>query len=338
MRKKTSDYADLVSSYFKKYLAGTKNVSINTIHSYRDTFVIFNEYLEKERGFKLEKTCFGDLSRDIVLDFLNYLETIRGYSISSRNQRLATIKSFMRYVQVECPDEMALCQNILSIECKKTSKPIIQYLSNSQTDILMEQPDISTPKGRRDLALILLLYDSAARVQELCDLKVCNIRVDAPAVVRLFGKGRKNREVPITEPCAKVVKHYIQENHLDDPRLSQSPLFFNSQGKKLSRSGVAYVLTKYVHQANENTDANMPEITPHGLRHSKAMHLVEAEKNLIYIRDFLGHESIETTQIYAKANPEARRKALETMDKKINTPNMPDWNDDPDLTAFLKGL
>ena len=336
--KKKFDYSDMVSSYFKKHLAGTKNVSINTIHSYRDTFVIFNDYLEKQRGFKLEKTSVSDLSRNLILEFLSYLESERGYSAASRNQRLATLKSFAKYVQVERPDEMALCQSILSIDGKSSEKPIIQYLSNSQTDVLMEQPDISRPKGRRDLAMLLLLYDSAARVQELCDLKVCDVRVDTPAVVHLLGKGRKNREVPLTEPCAKVLRRYIQENHLDAPGRSNDPLFVNPQGKKLTRSGVSYVLAKYICQANETTDASLPEITPHCLRHSKAMHLVEAGKNLIYIRDFLGHESIETTQVYAKANPEARRKALETMGRKMKTPNMPDWNDDPELKAFLKGL
>ncbi len=336
--KKTYDYSTMVSGYFQKHLAGTKNVSVNTIRSYRDTFVIFHEYLESQRGFKLEKTSVGDLSRDIVLEFLGFLESERGYSVSSRNQRLAALKSFMKYIQVERPDEMALCQSILSIDGKNAEKPVIQYLSNRQTDILMEQPDISKPKGRRDLAMLLLLYDSAARVQELCDLKVCDVRVDAPAVVRLFGKGRKSREVPLTDPCAQVLRRYIQENRLDAPTRRNGPLFVNPQGKKLTRSGVSYVLAKYVRQANETTDACMPEITPHCLRHSKAMHLVEAEKNLIYIRDFLGHESIETTQVYAKANPEARRKALETMDRKMNTPAMPDWNDDPDLKAFLKGL
>ena len=269
---------------------------------------------------------------------MSYLESERGYSAASRNQRLATLKSFAKYVQVERPDEMALCQSILSIDGKSSEKPIIQYLSNSQTDVLMEQPDISRPKGRRDLAMLLLLYDSAARVQELCDLKVCDVRVDTPAVVHLLGKGRKNREVPLTEPCAKVLRRYIQENRLDAPGRSNDSLFVNPQGKKLTRSGVSYVLAKYICQANETTDASLPEITPHCLRHSKAMHLVEAGKNLIYIRDFLGHESIETTQVYAKANPEARRKALETMGRKMKTPNMPDWNDDPELKAFLKGL
>ena len=336
--KRKFDYSDMVSRYFKKHLAGTKNVSINTIHSYRDTFVIFNEFLEKQRGFRLEKTSVSDLSRNLVLEFLTYLETDRGYSASSRNQRLATLKSFAKFVQIECPDEMVLCQSILSIDGKNSEKPVIRYLSNNQIDILMEQPDISKPKGRRDLAILLLLYDSAARVQELCDLKVCDVRVDTPAVVHLLGEGNKNREVPLTEPCAKVLRRYIQENHLDAPRRSNDPLFVNPQGKKLTRSGISYVLTKYICQANEATNVAMPVITPHCLRHSKAMHLVEAEKSLIYIRDFLGHESIETTQIYAKSNPEARRKALETMDRKMKTPDMPDWNDDPDIKAFLKGL
>lgn len=336
--KRKFDYSDMVSRYFKKHLAGTKNVSINTIHSYRDTFVIFNDFLEKQRGFRLEKTSISDLSRDLVLEFLTYLETERGYSASSRNQRLATLKSFAKFVQIECPDEMALCQSILSIDGKNSEKPVIRYLSNKQIDILMEQPDISKPTGRRDLAILLLLYDSAARVQELCDLKVCDVRVDTPAVVHLFGKGNKNREVPLTEPCAKVLRRYIQENHLDAPMHSNDPLFVNPQGMKLTRSGISYVLAKYICQANEATNVAMPVITPHCLRHSKAMHLVEAEKSLIYIRDFLGHESIETTQIYAKSNPEARRKALETMDRKMKTPDMPDWNDDPDIKAFLKGL
>ena len=308
MRNRCS-YAGLVSAYFSGYLAGTKNVSTNTIYSYRDTFVIFHGYLEKYCGFKLEKMLFNDLSRELILEFLQYLETERKYSISSRNQRLAALKSFAKYVQIECPDEMILCQRILSIDSKKAAKPTVQYLSNQQIDILMEQPDISTPKGRRDLAMILLLYDSAARVQELCDLRICDIRIDSLPVVHLLGKGRKSRDVPLTKPCAQVLRQYICENHLDIPERRNDQLFTNPQGKKLTRSGVSYVLAKYIHKANTAVGSFFPQITPHCLRHSKAMHLVEAGKNLIYIRDFLGHESIETTQVYAKANPEARRKA-----------------------------
>jgi integrase/recombinase XerD len=228
MRNRCS-YAGLVSAYFSVYLAGTKNVSTNTIYSYRDTFVIFHGYLEKYCGFKLEKMLFNDLSRELILEFLQYLETERKCSISSRNQRLAALKSFAKYVQIECPDEMILCQRILSIDSKKAAKPTVQYLSNQQTDILMEQPDISTPKGRRDLAMILLLYDSAARVQELCDLRICDIRIDSLPVVHLLGKGRKSRDVPLTKPCAQVLRQYICENHLDIPERRNDQLFTNPQ-------------------------------------------------------------------------------------------------------------
>lgn len=253
MRNRCS-YAGLVSAYFSVYLAGTKNVSTNTIYSYRDTFVIFHGYLEKYCGLKLEKMLFNDLSRELILEFLQYLETERKYSISSRNQRLAALKSFAKYVQIECPDEMILCQRILSIDSKKAAKPTVQYLSNQQTDILMEQPDISTPKGRRDLAMILLLYDSAARVQELCDLRICDIRIDSLPVVHLLGKGRKSRDVPLTKPCAQVLRQYICENHLDIPERRNDQLFTNPQGKKLTRSGVSYVLAKYIHKANTAVD------------------------------------------------------------------------------------
>ena len=163
---------------------------------------------------------------------------------------------------------------------------------------------------------------------------------DAGIPHRGRGKGPRLHDLrhSFTKPCAQVLRQYICENHLDIPERRNDQLFTNPQGKKLTRSGVSYVLAKYIHKANTAVGSFFPQITPHCLRHSKAMHLVEAGKNLIYIRDFLGHESIETTQVYAKANPEARRKALETMDTRMNTPAMPDWNDDPDLKAFLKTL
>lgn len=181
----------------------------------------------------------------------------------------------------------------------------------------------------------LSAFDDFCNEQQL---RICDIRIDSLPVVHLLGKGRKSRDVPLTKPCAQVLRQYICENHLDIPERRNDQLFTNPQGKKLTRSGVSYVLAKYIHKANTAVDSFFPQITPHCLRHSKAMHLVEAGKNLIYIRDFLGHESIETTQVYAKANPEARRKALETMDTRMNTPAMPDWNDDPDLKSFLKTL
>ncbi len=328
----TNEFARLLTRFFQNYLAGTRNVSTNTIRSYRDTFKLLLGYMVSQCNIRIEKLSLNMFNRSLIEDFLAYIEEDNGCKISTRNQRLAAIKSFFKFAQIERPDEMLLCQNILHIEFKKAAKPVIQYLYSDQIKLLLAQPDTSTHKGRRDLAILTLLYDSAARVQELCDLKICNVRLDSPPVIRLAGKGRKIREVPLTRKSSEIIRQYIEENHLDRRERKNDPLFMNPQGKQLSRSGVSYILKKYVDQAK------LPQITPHCLRHSKAMHMVEAGINLIYIRDFLGHESVETTQIYAKANPEAKRKALAKMDSITNTCALPDWVEDSNIMAFLQSL
>jgi len=230
------------------------------------------------------------------------------------------------------------CQSILEIRNKKAPKPVIDYLTGDEIKLLLEQPDISLQKERRDLALLSLMYDSAARVQEICDLTVRSVKLKTPAIVRLYGKGRKTRDVPLDAPCVRILQQYVEENHLNRAEMLDMPLFYNSHMGKLSRSGVSYILSKYIERANNSGGNISSKITPHCLRHSKAMHMVEAGINLIYIRDYLGHESINTTQVYAKANPEVRRKAISKMEEKAAAPSMPDWNDNPDIMNFLRSL
>lgn len=332
---KKDDFAYYLSKFFQSYLTGIRNVSENTIHSYRDTFTKLLVYFRDVCGIPPEKMCFSCLNRESTENFLAYLENEQKCSISTRNQRLAAIKSFCRFLQVERPDLLMQCQRILSIQNKKHTKPVISYLTVDKTKMLLEQPDTITQKGRRDLALLSLMYDSAARVQEICDLKVSDVRLKSLAVVRLYGKGRKVREVPLDTPCADILRRYMEENKLNQTIMSDMPLFFNNRMRKLSRSGVSYILKKYIDMVNSNSIIIPKKITPHCLRHSKAMHMVEAGINLIYIRDFLGHESIETTQVYAKANPEARRNALKKAAPNSLVPSLPDWNDNPDLMKFL---
>lgn len=336
---KTNDFAYLLSSFFQKHLPGNQNVSTNTIRSYRDSFTLLLTYLRDAKSLAPEKLCFNNLDRKMIEDFLLHLEHDHQNGISTRNQRLAAIKSFFRFVQIEQPEHLLLCQSIISIRTKKSARPVIGYLSGDETGALLRQPDVTTLKGRRDLALLSLLYDSAARVQEICDLTVSCIRLQKPPVARLYGKGRKTRDVPLSNACAEILERYMHENHLDRPEAASDPLFFNSQKMKLTRSGVSYILRKYINACNGTKEGAVSEkITPHCLRHSKAMHLVEAGVNLIYIRDFLGHESIETTQVYAKTNPEARRKAIESVSGIVESPSLPEWKNDPDLMRFLKGL
>lgn len=335
---KYNNFSYYTSKFFQSYLPGSRNVSGNTILSYRDTFKILLTFMRDCKSTDPDKVSFKDLDRTTIEEFLAYLEDDLHCSASTRNQRLAALKSFFRFVQVERPDLLAECQAILTIKNKKSPKPVIDYLTGEETELLFQQPDTTTQKGRRDLALLALMYDSAARVQEICDLKVSCISLKAPAVIRLYGKGRKTRTVPLDAPCVEIVRKYMEENHLNRSEMTNTPLFFNSRREKLSRSGVGYILTKYVEQANENGGHISEKITPHCLRHSKAMHMVEAGINLIYIRDFLGHESIETTQVYAKANPEARRKAIEKMESRTASASMPDWNENPDIMSFLHSL
>lgn len=223
MRK--NDFAYYMSKFFQSYLTGVRNMSENTVYSYRDTFTKLLVYYRDICGIQIEKMCFDKMTRESVEDFLAHLEGEQKCSISTRNQRLAAIRSFCRYLQVERPDLLLQCQAILSIKNKKHSKPVISYLTVSEIKLLLEQPDIATQKGRRDLTLLSLMYDSAARVQEICDLKVSDVRLKSPAVIRLFGKGRKVREVPLDTPCADILQRYMDENRLT-PTVSDMPLFF----------------------------------------------------------------------------------------------------------------
>lgn len=332
-------FAHCLTSFFITFLPGHLNASGNTICSYRDTFTKFLTFYKESRHIRPEKLSFSHLNRSAIEDFLIWLETDCGCGISTRNQRLTAIRSFFRYVQVECPEHLLLCTEILGIRTKKCAKPIIQYLNKTEIQRLLSQPDTSQMDGRRDLAMLSVLYDSAARVQELCDLTVGDVRTNSPVTLTLTGKGGKSRYIALTGKSAAILLVYISEHRKNNPQRLHEPLFTNRQGGKLTRGGVSYILKKYVEQANHEHSGSIPiSLTPHCLRHSKAMHMLESNINLIYIRDFLGHEDVATTQVYAKANPEVKRRALETAYRDDHIPPPPSWNDDPTLVKFLKDL
>ncbi len=323
----------------KRCLVGRRGLSTNTVSAYRDTFSKLLQFF-KEQGVEPEHLNFSHITREKVEDFLSWLEVSQGCGTATQNHRLAGIKSFMKYVQAVCPDHLDLCSQIITgIRRKKSPKPVIQYLNKKAIALLFAQPDLSTADGRRDLAMLSLLYDAGARVQEICDLTAQNLRLESPPTVTLTGKGKKSRFVPLSRQNADILRKYLKERGLDRPERMYDSIFTNRQGGKFTRGGVAYILSKYIRQANASSPNAIPlSITPHCIRHSKAMHLLESGSNLIYIRDFLGHEELETTQIYAKANPEVKRAELERVYTAPDAPQMPDWNDDMSLMGYLKGL
>ncbi len=329
---KKTDFTKALTSYFSTYLPETCGVSPNTCNSYRDAFKLLLLYFQEEKGVPANSIELRMLNRNLASDFLDWLEVQRKVSVTTRNQRLAAMKAFAHYVQYRNPEYLENCTDIIAIRPKKHEKPVIPFLTEEELKALLAQPDPSTRHGLRDLTLLSLLYDSGARVQEITDLKLKDIRLTNPAMVTLTGKGRKARQVPLMKETCKLLDAYIRNFNLNSEPLT-SPLFFNQKGQALSRYGITYILKKYVSQAELDSDTR--KISPHVLRHTKAMHLLRAGVNMIYIRDFLGHVDISTTEVYARIDAEMKRKVFE--EKVPNfTPNttMP-WEEDKDLLQWL---
>lgn len=335
---KPTDFAIYISKFLTIYLSNQKNVSKNTILSYRDTFKLLIKYCRDIKGLRPERITLEYLSSELITLFLEWLEIERSCSISTRNQRLAAIHSFFRYVQAEAPSQIYGFQKVLAIPIKKSEKPIVEHLTPDGIKLLLDQPDRHTLRGRRNLTLLSVLYDTGARVQELIDLKVCDIIIDVPAVIIITGKGNKTRRVPIMKNTVILLKTYLEENKLNDDWKNKYPLFANNQHNKLTKEGVSYIITKYVELARTVSTIVPSKVTPHMLRHSKAMHLLQAGVNLIYIRDFLGHVDIKTTEIYARTDTETKRKAIESAYPDLIENNLPDWNRDQELLLWLADL
>lgn len=335
---KPTDFAIHLTGFLSEYLPRQKNASKNTIASYRDIFKLLIRYCQEQRKINIEKLDLSMITHELIKDFLEWLERVKKCSIATRNQRLAAIHSFFRYAQYEEPEGILHFQKVISIPIKKAPKPSIPYLTPEAMKLLLSQPDKTTAKGRRDLTLLSILYDSGCRVQELADLKVRDVVLSYPAVLILTGKGNKVRRVPLLKNGLTLLEHYIQENSLNKPWKSDYPLFVNKQHNKLTKEGIAYIISQYVHSAIKISTIVPKKVTPHMFRHSKAVHLLQAGVNLIYIRDFLGHEDIKTTEIYAKCDTELKRQAIENAYPELIDGNLPDWSEDRSLLEWLSKL
>lgn len=314
-------------------------MSQHTISSYRFTFILFLSFMDQQKNINASRLELVDINKEIIVEFLNWLQVERQCSAATRNVRLAAIHAFFHFLQYQQPDRMAEWQRILSIRSKKTKSPSVSYLSVDGIKLLLEQPNIATRKGRRDLAMLALMYDCAARVQEIIDTTSSSIRLDKPYTIRIIGKGNKTRIVPLMEEGVAHIKRYLDENSLLEIHLRSSPLFCNNRKGKLTRAGVNCILKKYVTMAKAKNPVMIPDrLSCHSLRHSKAMHLLQAGVNLVYIRDFLGHQSVQTTEIYARADSAQKREAIEKAYTDVVKKEIPAWIENHNLLQWLKGL
>jgi len=327
-----TNFDTLITNYLSNYLPCQIEVSENTLSSYCTTFKLLLKYSRECENFPSKNIEMSAFTDDLILRFLQWLETERGASNATINQRLFAIRSFFRYAQLETPQYFLNYSKILNMPKRKTTKPSVSYIDTESIRKILHAPDNTTKIGRRDLTLLCVMYDTGARVSEIVNLSVRDVRLDNPAKIRLLGKGRKIRDVPILPKTTEMLKQYMHENHLLKAEKYDDSLFYNRIGQRLTRAGVTYILQKYTEGYSTVNDS---PITPHILRHTKAMHLLQAGVSIVYIKDLLGHVNVATTEVYARADIEMKRKALEVVDS-IAPAVASQWQQDATLLAWLE--
>ncbi len=336
MNMNSTDFARLVSSFLTDYLPLQRNYSKNTILSYRDTLKLLLRYISDVKGIRIQNFCLKDFNRELVIEFLEWYRK-QGARSSTANQRLAALKAFAEYAQLEHIELISPLIEVSGIKSKKSASREILFLSVEQTSKLINVPDIHSATGFRHRVILTLLYDSGCRVQELCDLTIADIFISEHSTVRLHGKGNKTRTVIISDETAKLIKEYLKR--FCKGWLSDHPFITNRYHQKIDRDGIGYILKKYVEQIRTSDSSFPSNVHCHVLRHSKAMHMLEAGINIVYIRDFLGHEDISTTMIYVRTDNRLKNEAINKLAPRItDETELPDWNKDKGLMEFLNSL
>ena len=322
-----------IQSYFYSYLIGQRDLSPRTISSYRDTFRLLLRFLQKRWKLTPEKLCVDDLTADRVLAFLADLEKSRGNCARSRNARLAAIRSFLRYATVANPLLMSVAQRVLAVPLKRFDRGSVKYLTRDQIQAVLNTSNATTTTGQRDQLLLMLMYNTGARVSEIVGLKAKDVCVESHASVHILGKGRKHRSVPLWRQTTKLLRPWLRRAGVTP----DSPLLPNGRGGPMSRSGVAQRLQLAVTRAAEKLPAlRSTRVSPHTIRHTTATHLLQSGVDLSTIAMWLGHESIQTTHQYLASDLESKRQALSHLESP-SVRNRRQTSAKP-LMQFLDGL
>ena len=321
-----------VRRFLLEHLVGERNLSRNTRHSYRDTLVLLLPFVAAKLHKPLEQLTLTDLSADLVRAFLTHVEESRQCSIATRNQRLAAIRALARFVGERSPEHIVWSGQIRLIPIKKTTKAVIPYLDKPEMQALLTGPNRQTSQGQRDYALLLFLYNSGARADEAAQLTIRDLRL-SDLFVRIVGKGRKERHCPLWETTVETLKPLIAN------RLPEDRVFLNRCGHPITRFGIHAMVERYAEQARTTLPSlARKRVSPHSIRHSTASHLLRAGVDINTIRAWLGHVSLETTNIYAETDLEMKAKALATCEVIGEAKNNKRWREDPRLMTFLRSL
>lgn len=331
--KNINPFAVLLQSFFTDYLIIQRQVSQNTIASYRDTFRLFLHFCQKHLKKNPSDLALDEINASLIRLFLNDIEKTRNVSAQTRNQRLAALHSCFRYASLQYPECSEMIQQILAIPQKRFNRASIDYLTRNEVDNLLKVPDRKKRSGRRDYTLLLVGIRTGLRVSELTGLHQSDVILGTGAHIHCFGKGRKERSTPMTKKTAKVMRQWLRECQGNKEDL----VFTNARGGHLSTDGVQYILDKHIRTAREQCPSlKKKRVTPHVLRHTTAMELLQSGVDPMIIAIWLGHESVETTQIYIKENLKMKEQAL----KKTQESNSKTLRYKPEdkLLEFLQSL
>lgn len=331
--KTTSSFAVLLESFFTQRLMKQRQVSPHTISSYRDTFRLLLQFTQERLRKPPSRLALEEIDAPLIAAFLDEMEKSRGVSIRSRNLRLTAIRSFFQYAALEVPDKSAQIQRVLAIPGKRHTRALVEFLTRAEVEALLAAPDQRTWSGRRDHALILVGVQTGLRLSEMTGLTRQDVMLSTGAHIRVVGKGRKERCTPLTKQSVAVLKAWLAEPARGD----RQTLFPNARGGRLSADGVQYLLAKHTAMASKACRSlQQKRVTPHVLRHTTAMELLQAGVDRAVIALWLGHESVETTQIYLHANLALKEEILAKMTPLDSKPGCYQPNDQ--LLVFLQGL
>lgn len=339
-----TDFFNTVRSYMLYYLPKQKCFSVNTIRSHKDALNLFVLYLRTEKRMKIETISFSELNRQIVLEFMQWLADARSCSPASRNQRLSILRTFFDYAgQIDCT-QVALELSVKKIPAAKYTKTIVEYLSENALKTLLEQPDTTKLNGQRDRFFMTLMYDTAARISELLNMKVCDLKIaTVHPVAYLRGKGDKIRSVPLMPKTVEHCKGYLRTFHPNADGTSKDYLFYTTihDARNCMTAGtVRAFMKKYGESARQVCPEVLDNIHPHQLRHTRAIHIYRDGAPLVLVGEYLGHINPVTTKVYAYADTEMKRRALEKADGAHGSiPEVtPIWQNNEEMILKLSGL
>jgi len=331
--------APFIQAFFLNFLVAQRGLSPNTIGAYRDCIKLFLNFATGLLEKPVDKLTIEDFQDKLVVAFLDDLETSRGNSTRTRNARLAALHALFRYIAGQQPEAMARCQQICTVPLKRTSHKTIEYLEDDEIRAVLNSVVPSSRNALRNYGLLLLLYNTGARAQEIVDLRIDKLRFEKPYQVKLLGKGRKERACPLWPETVQALQNYIERR---EPSATECPsLFLNTNGKPITRFGLRYIIHQYADKAGEAcASIKTKKISPHTVRHTTAMHLLQAGNDISVIKDWMGHADLSTTHGYVEIDMKMKRKALEACQPpKAKTPakSQPKWLK-PGILEWLDNL